>query len=348
MRWPWRRSASGSRLIVSWSGQTLTYLVGFGSGAAFTVKRAGVEVQGSDSIEEFARRLAELGLKDRSAEVMLRPEQYQILQIEAPSVPPEEMRSAARYQVKEMVDAHLDDLTMDVLKVGDGQGRAATQMFVVTANNIHIREAMDLAQLMHWDVRIIDVQDMAQRNLQSLPEATRATAALVFTGARQALLTICAAGELFFSRRLDVPEGFMGMTWTVAEPTELAAVDTYTPVEEYVPDYAGGSYGGNFSTTGADPVSAEQSDVDRAQRLVVEVQRSIDLWERNWPQWPLAGLSVYAAERSTELAALLARDTGQDARALNLDANFAGWDQVAEADKPACLPLLGILLRDSA
>jgi MSHA biogenesis protein MshI len=141
----------------------------------------------------------------------------------------------------------------------------------------------------------------------------------------------------------------MGMTWTAAAAPEPAAVDTYTPVEEYVPDYAGGgSYSPNFSTTGADSAPAEQGDIDRAQRLLVEVQRSIDLWERTWTQWPLAGFQVFAGERSAELAEWLSRDTGQNVSALEVASSFAGWDTVAESDRPLCLPLLGILLRGDA
>jgi len=146
MRWPWRRASSGERLVVSWSGQTLVYLLATGAGDDFTVIRSGVELQGTDSLDEFSYRLVQLGLKGYVTDVMLRPEQYQLLQIEAPAVAPEELRSAARYQIKEMVDVHLDDLTIDVLKVGDGRGRAASQLFVVAANNAVVRDAMALAE----------------------------------------------------------------------------------------------------------------------------------------------------------------------------------------------------------
>ena len=80
----------------------------------------------------------------------------------------------------------------------------------------------------------------------------------------------------------------------------------------------------------------------------VEVQRSIDLWERTWTQWPLAGFQVFAGERSAELAEWLSRDTGQNVSALEVASSFAGWDTVAESDRPLCLPLLGILLRGDA
>ena len=348
MRWPWRRISSAERLVVSWSGQALAYVVATGSGNDFTIVRSGVELQGSDSRDDFIRRLAGLGLKGYRVEVMLRAEQYQLLQIEAPAVAPEELRSAARYQIKEMVDVHLDDLTIDVLKVGDGQGRAASQLFVVAANNAVVREAMELAAALQWELRVIDVQDMAQRNLQTLQEPARASCALLLSDSRQALLTLSAGGELYYSRRLELPEGFMGMTWTAVAPVASAPVDAYTPVEEYVPDYAGGAYGSDYSTTGAAPASAEQSDIDRSQRVLVEVQRSIDLWERSWTSLPLAGIQVFAGERSLELAQWLSRDTGQLAAAMEVGARFAGMDQITEADLPFCLPLLGVLLRTDA
>jgi len=346
MRLPWRRASSGERLVVSWSGQALVYVLATGAGNDFTIVRSGVELQGADSLEDFSRRLVQLGLKGYVTDVMLRPEQYQLLQIEAPAVAPEELRSAARYQIKEMVDVHLDDLTIDVLKVGDGQGRAASQLFVVAANNAVVRDVMALASVLQWDVRVIDVQDMAQRNLQSIEEPERATCALMISEGRQTLLTISAGRELYYSRRLDLPEGFMGMTWTAGSLAQQAPVDAYTPVEEYVPGYAAGGYGGEFSTSGATPASAEQSDIDRAQRLLVEVQRSIDLWERTWTNLPLAGVRVAAGERSEELAQWLSRDTGQAVGVLHTGASFKGLDQISVADMPLCLPLLGVLLRN--
>lgn len=348
MRWPWQRASRGERLVVSWAAQTVAYVLAKKTGNSFSIVRAGVELQGADTREDFIRRLAGLGLKGYATDVMLLPEQYQLLQIEAPAVAPEELRSAVRYQIKDMVDVHLDDLTLDVLRVGDAQGRAASQLFVVSAHNAVLREVMELAAALQWDVRVVDVQDMAQRNLQSVQELERASCALFITQGRQALLTISAGAELYYSRRLDLPEGFLGMTWTAAATTAPAPLDAYTPVEEYVPDYAGGGYASDFSTTGAVTANSEQTDIDRAQRVLVEVQRSIDLWERTWPQLTLAGVQVFAGERSLELAEWLSRDTGQPVNPMDAGFAFSGWEQISAADMPLCLPLVGVLLRTDA
>lgn len=348
MRWPWHRASRKERLVVSWSGQVLAYVLVTGAGNQFTVLRCGVEQQGADSHEAFVRRVAQLGLGGLCTNVMLRPEQYQLLQIEAPAVAPEELRSAARYQIKDMVDVHLDDLTTDVVSVGDGQGRSASQLFVVAAHNAVVRDAMALAHALQWELAVIDVQDMAQRNLQSLEEPERASCALIVGKGRQALLTISAGSELYYSRRLDVPEGFLDMGWRASATVQQAPVDAYTPVEEYVPGYAAVGYEGDFSHAVSAAPGPALTDMDRAQRLVVEVQRTIDLWERTWPQLALAGIKVFAGERSEELAQWLSRDMGQSVSVLKTGSVFGGLDTVSHSDMTMCLPLLGLLLRTEA
>lgn len=348
MRFPWKRSASKDQWVVSWSGNTLAFVCARAKpDGTFSVQRSGVERQGDDTLDHFIHRLQALGLKGVSPRVMLRADQYQLLQIEAPAVPPEELRAAARYQIRDMVNTHIDDITMDVLRVGDGQQKAANQLFVVAATNVVVREALDLAQAMHWDVSVIDVQETAQRNLQNAAaaqaaKADRASALLLIAGDRQAVLTISAHDELFFSRRLDLPEGFMDMQWAANSDMAAPAIDAYTPVDEYVPDYSvgGASHGTDYS--GAQVGS---TDNDKAQRVLVEVQRSLDLWDRAWSNLPLSGVQVLAGERSVEFAQWLSREMGQPVTAMDLGTRFDGLQSIDAADQAYCAPLLGVLLR---
>ena len=266
---PWQRQSNGDFLVISWHDQTLAYVRARALGTGqFEVTRAGVEHQGSDSLSEFVSRLEVVGLRGCRTRVMLRPQQYQWLQIEAPGVAPEELRSAARYQIREMIDIHLDDVTIDVMRVGDGQHKGPSHLFVVAAPNLAVQASGALAEAMHWNVSVVDVQETAQRNLQNAlardaGQTERATVALVVTDEAQAVLTICANDELFYTRRLEIPQGFLLGRW---EASHAAAVDAYTPVGEYVPDYGGGGvgYGSDYqagagSATTAPVVSAPDS-----------------------------------------------------------------------------------------
>jgi len=235
-----------------------------------------------------------------------------------------------------------------VMQVGDGQQKGPSHMFVVAANNETVREVIGLGDALNWTISVIDIQETAQRNLQSVlaqqeGRLDRADAALLVTDERQAMLTISANEELFFTRRLDLPEGFLTMAWSGhAAMRDAPAPDAYTPVAEYVPEYARNDLSGGSDFAGG---SAEHGDSDRVQRFVVEVQRSMDLWDRTWSSMPLSGLRVYAGERSAELAGWLGREVGQSVSAMDLMARFPGLEAASPADQLYCLPLLGVLLR---
>lgn len=347
MRWPWQRNASTDSLIVSWSGKTFAFVRGCAQADGFfEILEFGVERQGNDSMEEFVLRLQNLGLKGYDTRAMLRPEQYQMLQIDAPAVAPEELRSAARYQIRDLLDAHMDDITIDVMKVGDGREKGTPHLFVVAATNVMVRTVLDLGKAMQWNLSVIDIQEMAQRNLQNAlarrdARVDRATAALVLGEGSQAVLTISAEEELFYTRRLELPEGFMVGAWGRSVAVEQAVNDGYSPVEEYVPDYGGGDVSLSSDTDSSGDAAAQE----RAQRFLVEVQRSLDLWDRSWSTMPLNGLRVYAGERTNELVEWLSAEMGQTVLAMDVESMFPGFEGGSVEDRAVCWPLLGALMR---
>ena len=355
MRWPWARKGSGDQLVVSWSGDTLAYVLArAGADATYQVLKFGVERQGEDTLDAFIRRLQGLGLKGLEARFMLQPEQYQLLQIDAPAVPPEELRAAARYQIREMLNTHVDDVTLDVMRVGDGEHKGSGNLFVVAATNEVVRAMLGLGDAMRWTVSVIDIQETAQRNLQSALAgraggADRANAALVLAQGHQAVLTISANEELFYTRRFDLPDGFLNGSWGHGSGAPGGASDSFTPVEEYVPDYSVGgvSYGNDYTGRSVVPLSASAGDSvddEAAQRFLVEVQRSLDVWDRSWSSMPLDGLRVYAGERSDELSSWLGTQLGQTVMPLNVSAQFPGFEGGKVGDQALCLPLLGVLM----
>jgi len=365
MRWPWKRKVPNDQLVLSWSDQTLAYVLARAQPeGTFKVLKLGVERQGSDSLDDFVRRLQALGLKGLSARIMLRPEQYQLLQIESPAVPPEELRAAARYQIRDMIKSHLDDVTIDVMRVGDEAPKLKGHLFVVAATNALLRSLHELGDEMNWSISVIDIEEAAQRNLQSALAAAdaqpdRANAALVLVEGAQAMLTICANEELFYSRCFELPDGFLTASWGADEAAAAPAVavepssNVYVPVEDYVPDFSAGNgsrshdYSNHAMQASSSSSDANQGAGDeRGQRFLVEVQRSLDVWDRTWSGKPLNVVRVYAGARSQELAQWLAAHIGHRVLALDVNALFTGLETATPAEQAACLPLLGELLRE--
>jgi len=316
----------------------------------------GVEPLDVGGVVQLRQRLQALGLKGVDATVMLRSQQYQFLQIDTPNVPPEELRAAARYQVRDMLQTHVDDVTIDVMRVGDGQqkGTGGSHSYVVAAPNAVVKEVLDFAMSLDCEVSVIDIQEAALRNLQTElarrdGSIGRARAALILVEGEHAVLTITANEELFYTRRFDVPEGFLSGTWGQGV-SEVAPIDGFTPVQEYVPSYAVGdiSLDGDFpgaAASAAPSFKATQADDDLSQRVVLELQRSLDVWDRTWSGLPLDGLRVFAGERSGELATWLTRQLGQVVVPLDVKPIFVGLESVSVSDLAQCLPLLGVLLR---
>lgn len=327
MRWPWTRAvAGGDRVAVRMTDQTFVWAV---TDAAGEVRRAGLEERGQDDEAGFLRRIRALGLPVEGAIAVLALDEAQLLQIETPAVKPEEMKSAARWRIKDLVDSRLDELTIDILHVGDEASRAAhRQLFVVAARNALLQQLSRRAQAAGLPLSVIDTAEMAQRNLQlriatALGLGSRTTAALVRHGP-QVLMTICANAELCYVRRLEWDEGAL------------------TRVETAVPALAESLEGLDFVDYG----STDDLHMDAgAPRLVVELQRSFDVWERSWPDHPLAGLWVWADADRQALLEPLARALAFPVHTIEPEAIFPGIGRVPTELRPAILPLLSALQR---
>jgi MSHA biogenesis protein MshI len=167
------------------------------------------DVADPKSLERVAR---EFGAKRFRCTTLLRPQEYNIVLVEAPVVKPEELKSAMRWRIKDMLDYHVDDATIDVLDVPVPVGAAqrAHYMYAIAARNETIRATLDRFAAAGIALAVIDIPDTAQRNLAvRLESEQRAVAALSFD-AQGGLMTVSFAGELYLSRRLDVTVAELG------------------------------------------------------------------------------------------------------------------------------------------
>lgn len=131
--------------------------------------------------------------------------EYQLLSIEPLNVPPDELKKAVRWRLRDMLDYHVDDATIDVLAIPiDKNGPLhSNALFAVVVRNQLIEQRQALFEKAKIALRVIDVPEMAQRNISTLLEPKgHAVALLSFTN-EGGLITITYAGELYLSRRMD-------------------------------------------------------------------------------------------------------------------------------------------------
>ena len=132
--------------------------------------------------------------------------EYQMLALDAPNVPPEELKTAVRWRLKDMLDFHVDDATIDVLDIPVDQAATVRNhsMFVVAARNSVIGKRQNLFAGAKIGLSVIDIPEMAQRNISALVEPEGRGLAMLSFGPDGGLLTVTFTGELYLSRRIDV------------------------------------------------------------------------------------------------------------------------------------------------
>jgi MSHA biogenesis protein MshI len=339
MKLPWNKGPTNStgRLAIAIDSDAFSYV----EVAGRQVVRSGTEPRGADSPQQLAKRVRSLNLPGTEVITVLGLSDCQLLQIEAPAVPAEEMKAAARWQIKDKVDIPVEELTLDVLAVGDQRAQHRRQLFVAAARNAQVVELGAWMEAAGLQPSVFDITELAQRNLQcALAEqqghGADASAALMVHGS-QCLLTICANGELFYARRLDWNSESLG---DMPAQAPAAAVTPAKPHSLMTMELEGV----DIVDYGAEPDDASSRESDSTPRLAVEVQRSLDAWERSWPDLPLQRLWVQAGDRTEALQGLLMRSLSLAVEAFDSSTLFS----VAPASERPPLMLLGGLLRGAA
>lgn len=156
--------------------------------------------------QRLEKTAKEMHLAQYHCSTLLVPHEYQMLVVEAPNVPPPELKTAMRWRIKDLLDFHIDDATIDVLDIPpDKSGSArAHSMYAVAARNSAIERRVNTFNSAKIPLEVIDIPEMAQRNISArLEEAGRGLALISFSE-DGGLLTVTYQGELYLARHLDV------------------------------------------------------------------------------------------------------------------------------------------------
>lgn len=217
------------------------------------------------------RLLRDANLGGAPVSAVVGADDYQLAQIQAPDVPENEMRAAARWRMGEVIDFPLDDATVDVFDVPERRDRTSRRMLFAVATRSDVPRAITTALHRGTDrVDVIDIPELCQRNLSSLLPQDDHGVAFVMLREDHAQLVLTRRGELFVARRFD-----------------------YDTTLHFRPGMENDGKG-----------------VD-ANALALELQRSLDYYETHFDQPAITELVVAPAEALTpKLAAEISALTG--------------------------------------
>ncbi len=272
MRWPFRASKKMKGwMVVELNERSANFVhARAGPNISPTITHFGSRSLEETNVESFAK---DAGLAQYECATLLRPGEYQLLLVEAPNVPPVELKSAIRWSIKDMLDYHVDDATIDVLDIPPDAARGGRNhsMYAVAAKNALIEGRIKQFEAARIPLRVIDIPETAQRNIGALYEEPQRGLALLYPGEEASLLTVTYGQELFLARRIDV-----GLS-------EL-----------------------------------QSSGEEALNRLVLELQRTLDLFDRQFPQVPVTKLLLAPLPEEHGLEEALRQNVGIEVEQIDM------------------------------
>jgi len=244
-------------------------------------------------------RVERLGLKRKPCHLVLGRDDYNLLLIEAPAVPANELREAVRWRIRDLIDFPVDQAVVDAFLLPEDRSRGGKRMaYVAVARRELIQQRIAQMEESHLKLLSIDIPELAIRNLALQVCDTSRGVALARLGQGVGSLFIVRGDDLHLARRFKLP-------------------------------YQGGL------------LEDLPADV-----LVLELQRSLDYFERQMRQPPPGQIYLVGENVSEDkLTDTIREGLPIPVSLFELEAGFTLAEPVQDYALPLCMDALGAALR---
>ncbi len=261
--------------------------------------------------EVVLRDLVDKTHLDRSLCVSLAGlDDYSLLMVEAPEVQPEEIRSAIRWRIKDRIDFNIDDAVIDVFEVPDTKvGGRSAMVYAVVARAGEVKKRIDLLLGAGLNLDVVDIPELALRNIAALLPEDVAGVALVYIGHDQGLITITRQQNLYLSRRIAAGENDLPDTLMQSNDPEV--------IENWL------------------------------DGIIVEIQRSLDYYGSHFSLPPVSNLVIAPLSRDLPgVAQYISDQLDISTRILDLQTLIDAELTLDTQMQSRCLLAIGAALRD--
>ena len=235
---------------------------------------------------------------------------YSMMMVDAPDVPEEELASAIRWRIKDLIDFNIDEAVVDFFEIPNQKTPGKGKLNAVVGRSETVRNQIDLLKSAGLELRVIDIPEMAMRNIAILLPEDVAGMGLLYLGRREGLITITRQETLYLSRRIE-----MGYE----------------------------SFAGDLESGNTDQIQ------QRLDRIVVEIQRSMDYYESHFSQPALGNIVI--APLSTPIPGIekyIQQQLGINCRLMDINSIIDTDEPIDTVTQGRCFLAIGAALRDEA
>jgi len=235
---------------------------------------------------------------------------YNLIQVDKPAVPENELRDAVRWQIKDLLDFPAEEAVIDVFS---GYGtEAVSTTFTVAAAEAKVGYVVDALRGAGLNLKAIDIPELALRNILAKSDENERGVALLSLFRDNGLITIVRGGELCMARRINLGSA------------ELVAAS------------------GDENIDGVEISEAQQNILDG---MVLEIQRSLDYYESSVSRQSVSALLIAPLlEPVPGLHDYLNSYLTPEVRELDLQ-KWLGGESMSDIEQSRCLAAIGVGLR---
>lgn len=137
---------------------------------------------------------------------ILLPPHYQLLQIPTPNTPPEQLKFAARQEVKDFLTIPFEEAAIEVFHMPPhGASGFQKKVFVVVASILYLQQERMIYAQNQLDLKYIDIDELAMRNIASLyVNDDDPSFAILHCQQEASFLYVGEQHDLFLSHRIDI------------------------------------------------------------------------------------------------------------------------------------------------
>jgi len=292
--------------------------------------------------QELAARMKSIDLAQSRVTSVLPDGSYQLLLVEVPNVPAKEINSAARWQIKDLLDFPVDDTVVQLFEMPEQSTRDSKPMaYAVATRRSSIEKHAELLHGAGFPLDTIDIPELCTRNIATLlPQDADGVAFFHFTETH-GILTVTRQGVLYLVRRIDIGrraiKSASNVNFREDDFNVDLAVSSVLEFEESPDDHEGFS-GFTANSTQTELVSA----------IVLEIQRSLDFYESHFAYGPPSELVLSPGSDIGGLARSLSEQLGVSVSNLDLNKLFHIQSALSPVGQGACLLAVGAALRSAS
>jgi MSHA biogenesis protein MshI len=254
---------------------------------------------GQDAGSNLKQAVSGQKLGKAACATLLAVSDYQLLMVEAPEVPPSELKAAIRWRIRDLIDFHVDDAVLDVFDVPPSGARAVQEhLYVVVSRSATVKERIEALEHAGVTLETIDIPELALRNIAAQLEQDANGQAMLYFGADQGLITLTRNSTLYLARSMDI--GYHQL----------------------------------------------QDTPGLVDRLALELQRSMDYYDRHFQQAPIAAITLCPVPGSApQIAEQLEQQVGVPVHTLQVEDIVEVREPVDDEQLAHCLLAIGAALR---